>query len=82
MNLLQRVRPPERQIEMNAERAARIDALTPDRSRLSILPREMSPEMRKWEQGIDRGTRAGESRVSVWRKLLAKGERERDRIFR
>lgn len=81
MNLLQRFRPPDVTVRINADRAAQIDALAPDRSRLSLLPREMSPEMRKGEQRIDRRMVGEETRVSVVRKLLAQVERESGRIL-
>lgn len=58
-------------LHINAERAAHIDALAPDRSRVSILLPEMSPEMKKREQRIDQRTWPSGSRVEVMRQLLA-----------
>lgn len=67
-------------LHINAERAAHIDALAPDRSGVPSLLRECSPEMEKAEQRIARTPLGEESRLTALRQLLAKSERECQRI--
>ena len=66
---------------MSPERVAEIDALSPDRSGLPSLLRECSPGMEKAEQRIASRPMGEESRLTALRQLLAKSERESQRIL-
>jgi len=77
--LVLRIRAGVASSSPTAERAARIDALTPDRRDVppeTSLP-PVCPDMLRGEQRITRlrGDQ-GESRLSLLRRLLAAGDRE------
>lgn len=67
---------PIRPTEIPADRAARIDALAPDRSRVSLLLPEMSRSMQDGERRIERQKVPTCSRADALRQLLAKNAEE------